>query len=54
MDIVGTDVDLAIMGIYCQKIASLAPNTTIKIQIASTTNLGGIDFENNSFIMVEL
>lgn len=53
MDIVGTNVDLAIMDINCQKIVSLAPNTTIKIQIAST-NGGGIDFKNNSFVMVEL
>lgn len=53
MDILGTNVDLARMGIYCQKIASIAPNSTIKIQIAST-NGGGIDFENNSFVMVEL
>lgn len=53
MDIVVTNVDLAIMDINCQKIVSLAPNTTIKIQIAST-NGGGIDFKNNSFVMVEL
>lgn len=53
LDIVGTDVDLHLQVCSCVALVSVAPNKVIKLQIAST-NGGGIDFNNNNFVVIEL
>jgi hypothetical protein len=53
LDIIGTNVDLHLQVCSCMALVSVAPNKVIKLQIAST-NGGGIDFNNNNFVVIEL
>jgi len=53
LDVFGTNVDLHLQVCSCMALVSVAPNKVIKLQIAST-NGGGIDFNNNNFVVIEL
>lgn len=51
--IIGINVGLHLQVCSCMALVSVAPNKVIKLQIAST-NGGGIDFNNNNFVVIEL
>lgn len=55
LDIAGPNVDLHLQVCSCMALVSVAPNKVIKLQIASTNGGGGgIDFNNNNFIVIEI
>lgn len=41
-------------GLSCQYYGSIAPNTVVKVQVKSSNGVGSIDFQNNSFILIEI
>ena len=51
--VLATNVGLHLQVCSCMALVSVAPNKVIKLQIAST-NGGGIDFNNNNFIVIEI
>jgi hypothetical protein len=53
LDVLAVNVDLYLGVCTCITVMSVPPNKVIKLQIAST-NGGGIDFNNNKFIIVEI
>lgn len=53
IDVAGSNVDDFVGSLHCQKLASVAPNKVIKLQIVSLDG-GSIDFINNSFIVIQI